>query len=549
MLSTAPDLSAGRQRRWHTSGVTSGSDSYDAVIVGGGHNGLVAATLLARAGTSVAVFERQSDVGGAAVSANVFPGTGARLSRYAYLVSLFPRWLLDLLGVELELRRRPVSSYTPVGDSGILDRDGVGIALLGGLSEHLYPTLGEPLRSTADIRSLIGTEPFRALCERPLSELIEATFEDDVTRGIVATDALIGTFAPMDDSQLRQNRCFLYHVIGGSWDVPVGGMGALSEGLTAAALAAGAEIRASTPVASIDADAPGGPMLVRLHDGRELRAGHVLANVAPSVLRRLLGDGGRLLGDGGRLLGDGGRLLDHRGRLPGDGGDPEPEGSQLKLNMVLSRLPRLRDPSVDPAEAFGGTFHVNESYSQLNAAYVQAAAGEIPDPVPCEAYCHSLTDPSILPSELRRRGVVTLTVFALHMPARLFRGQRADGTAIDHDAVKDAAIQATLSSMNSVLGEPLEDCLLIDPSTGRACLEAHTPIELEAELGLPAGHIFHGDLSWPWAETPDAIGRWGVETERPNLWICGSGAHRGGGVSGIPGHNAARAVLEQLSGG
>src|SRR6185312_16854770 len=94
----------------------------------------------------------------------------------------------------------------------------------------------------------------------------------------------------------------------------------------------------------------------------------------------------------------------------------------------------------------------------------------------------------------------------------------------------------------AVLAAPIEDCLWRTPD-GEPCLEARTPPELEAELGLPAGHIFHRDLSWPYAETPQAVGTWGVETAYPNVWLCGAGAQRGGGVSGIPGHNAARAVL------
>ena len=123
------------------------------------------------------------------------------------------------------------------------------------------------------------------------------------------------------------------------------------------------------------------------------------------------------------------------------------------------------------------------------------------------------------------------------MPTRLFRGSEAD-----HDAAKAAAVAATLRSVNSVLDEPLEDCLWPD-ADGRPCLEAHTPVELEAELAMPGGHIFHRDLSWPFAESDDEVGRWGVETEIANVWLCGAGARRGGGVSGIPGHNAARAVL------
>jgi phytoene dehydrogenase-like protein len=140
-------------------------------------------------------------------------------------------------------------------------------------------------------------------------------------------------------------------------------------------------------------------------------------------------------------------------------------------------------------------------------------------------YCHSLTDPTILSPELSAQGVHTLTLFGLHMPARLFAEAGA----------KDRAVAATLRSLNSVLAEPIEPLLL--------GLEALTPPELEAELGMPGGHIFHRDLAWPFAESDEDVGRWGVETAYPNVWLCGAGARRGGGVSGIAGHNAARALL------
>jgi phytoene dehydrogenase-like protein len=149
-------------------------------------------------------------------------------------------------------------------------------------------------------------------------------------------------------------------------------------------------------------------------------------------------------------------------------------------------------------------------------------------------YCHSLTDPSILSAELRAAGAQTLTLFGLHMPARLF--------ADDPTQRKREAVAATLRSVDSVLAEPIEDCLWRDPD-GDPCLEALTPPELERELGMPGGHIFHSDLSWPYAEHEDEVGCWGVETAHPNIWLCGAGARRGGGVSGVPGHNAAQAVL------
>jgi phytoene dehydrogenase-like protein len=524
---------------------TAGGERWDAIVVGAGHNGLVAATLLARAGWRVLVLEATERLGGAAVSAAPFAGHEVNLSRYSYLVSLFPRALLAQLGIGLELRRRRVSSFTPHGDAGVLisdDRERTRASLdrtLGDdgelaalerlqaiptrVAQRVFDSLCEPLRSRADFERVVDDAPaWRLLFEEPLALGLERGLGSDLVRGIVATDALIGTFASLSDSQLRQNRCFLYHVVGngtGRWDVPVGGMGALSHALAQAAQRAGAQLRVAEPVTTI----AGGErsLEVQTAAGPAYRARHVLAGVAPAVLDGLLEDGlADPLAEPGGSAGVGRRA---------------PEGAQLKLNLLLARLPRLRDGAVSAAEAFGGTFHVNEGYAQLEEAYAQAAAGEIPALPPCEAYCHSLTDPSILGPQLRERGAHTLTVFGLHMPARLFR--------LAHEEAKAAAVSATLDSINSVLAEPIEDCLLTG-ADGAPCLEARTPVELEAELGMPGGHIFHRDLTWPFAEHADEVGRWGVETSRPNVWICGAGARRGGGVSGIPGHNAARAVLE-----
>jgi phytoene dehydrogenase-like protein len=375
--------------------------------------------------------------------------------------------------------------------------------MLGRLATQVLPTLTEPLRSREEFRRLVNDEnTWDALFERPLSELLEATISDDVLKGVVLTDGLIGTFAPADDPHLHQNRCFFYHVVGGPWDVPVGGMGALSEALERAAREAGTEIRTRAEVTRIEPDG-----VVSCADGASYAGSEVLANVSPAVLARLLGE---------------------------EPPEPSPEGSQLKLNMLLRRLPRLRDPAVLPEQAFAGTFHVNEGYEQLQRAYEEAATGRIPTTPPCELYCHSLTDPSILAPELRAAGAQTLTLFGLHMPARLFRD--------DPEEAKRAAVAATLESVNSVLAEPLEDCLALD-ADGAPCLEAHSPLDIEAELAMPGGHIFHRDLSWPFAESEEEVGQWGVETRHPSVWLCGAGARRGGCVSGIPGHNAARAVL------
>ncbi|MET9267154.1 NAD(P)/FAD-dependent oxidoreductase [Amycolatopsis sp. NPDC004079] len=509
---------------------------YDAVIVGGGHNGLVAAAYLARAGRSVLVLERRAEIGGAAVSFRAFPGVDVRLSRYSYLVSLLPRRIAAELGLDVRLLRRRMSSYTPVGDTGLLvdtgdeSRTGASFrAITGSAQDYVawqrfyaaaaraagvtFDSLTEPLLTRAELRRRIGDdEAWETFFERPVGETLRGLFQDDVVRGVVLTDALIGTFAAADDERLRQNRCLLYHLIGngtGDWDVPVGGMGAVTDALADAARRAGARLATGAEVLSVT---PDGEVLYREGDTeRVVTGGHVLANVAPRTLARLLGE------------------------EPAE----SPEGAQLKVNMVLRRLPRLRDAAVDPRDAFGGTFHVNESFAQLETAHREAAAGRIPTVPPCEIYCHSLTDPSILGPAERAAGVQTLTLFGLHMPARLFEA--------DNDGARAEALRATVASLDSVLAEPISDCLLLD-GDGNPCIEAKTPLDLEAELGLPRGHIFHRDLSWPYGDGETA-GTWGVETRHERVLLCGAGAVRGGGVSGIPGHNAAMAVLGWRSSG
>jgi phytoene dehydrogenase-like protein len=501
----------------------------DVVIVGGGHNGLVAAAYLARAGKSVRVLEKLPHVGGAAVSASPWQGVDARLSRFSYLVSLLPEQIVADLGLNVALRSRAVSSYTPNGRTGLLVEREPGPATAASfeavcgspadwerwqrwyadlelMARALAPTLLEPLVSREHLRERVGAVvPGRLwdqVFERPIGATLQELFDDDLVRGVVATDALIGTHSSLHS--LRANKCFLYHVIGngsGEWKVPVGGMGAVTAELERAAREAGAEIVTGAEVTSVESD---GETAVVTCGAASFEAAFVLSNVAPSVL----------------------------GRLQGREVRDEP-GCQLKINMLLRKLPALKS-GVDPRLAFAGTFHLDESYDQLETAYLESAAGRVPSVLPGEMYCHSLTDPSILGPSLA--GHETLTLFGLHLPASLFEGRNAE--------LRAELVERYLDQLDAHLAEPIRDCLAHD-ADGELCVEARTPLDLEEELGLPGGNIFHGELDWPFAETAAEVGGWGVETDVDNVFVCGAGSRRGGGVSGIGGHNAARAVLER----
>jgi phytoene dehydrogenase-like protein len=461
------------------------------------------------------------------------------LSRYSYLVSLLPQRIITDLGARIRLSRRRISSYTPdpvtggatgllIGPQPTFDAVGAGndaagfndfYRRCGLITTRIWPTLLQPLRGRAEIRRdvLSGQDTetaaaWEALIEQPIGDAIIAAVSHDLVRGVMATDALIGTFADIDDPSLIQNVCFLYHLIGGgtgNWDVPVGGMGAVTGALAAAAAGHGAEIITGADVYAVN---PDGEVRYR-QDGsaRRVRAEHVLANVTPAVLAELLGE---------------------------PAAETAP-GAQVKVNLMLRRLPRLRDEHVTPEQAFGGTFHINETFSQLAGAYDDAAAGRVPDPLPCEIYCHSLTDPSILSENLRASGAQTLTVFGLHTPHSLAAG--------DPDRTRDRLTSAVLSSLNSVLAEPIQDVLMED-GAGRLCIESKTTADLEQALGMTAGNIFHGALRWPFAEDDTELEtpaqRWGVATAHDRILLCGSGSVRGGAVSGIGGHNAAMAILE-----
>ena len=504
---------------------------YDAIVMGAGHNGLIAASYLAKAGKSVLMLEAADEIGGATASVRAFKEYDAMLSRYSYLVALLPDQIVSDLGLNFETLSREVSSFTPYVKDGkelglhisrIWDKETeesfqelTGSDREGKQWQEFYsdveifaqkmaPTFLQPLLTRSEMKAHIGeNDTWEYLVEKPMSEIIKSKFSNDLVRGVVLTDALIGTFVSAES--IQSNICFLYHLMGngtGEWRVPRGGMGALVKELERVATSLGVQIKTSSEVTQISSDSSG--VTVQTISGQSYEAEYLLSNAAPAHLDRILGK----------------KTQDSL------------SGSQLKINMLLKALPRLKS-GADPKKAFSGTFHINESYDQLEGAYQSAKSGVIPEHAPSEMYCHTLTDPSILSDDLASKGFHTLTLFGLHTPAELFEK--------DNNAAKKMAQKRCLDALNAYLLDPIESVLAVN-SDGSLCIEVKSPLDLEKDVRLPGGNIFHRDLNFPFKEEGDAR-IWGVETDDPRIFICGAGAQRGGGVSGIPGHNAAMALL------
>lgn len=518
---------------------------YDVVILGAGHNGLVAAAYLVRAGLSVLLLEKNDYIGGATTSQRIFPDYDARLSRYAYLVSLLPYKIIEDLGLKLELRRRAIASCTPYvnhAHHGALllsnvdeevsrrsmfeltgndtEYDGLKrfYTLPRVFAERVWDSMLEPLISKDEMArrfkvDQISREAWRSLVEEPLGNAVERYLRNDLVRGLVFTDAKVGVFTFPHDPSLLQNRCFLYHLIGnktGEWKVPVGGMGAVSFELERAARKSGAEMLTNVHIDALHVTGKMRTVEFRVNEKNEtVEARFLLVNFGRNVLAKFTG----------------------RFFQP----DRIDEGSVFKINMLLNRLPKLKAQKIPATEAFCGTFHSDEGYEQMNVSYDQAADGMLPEKTPCEIYCHTLTDDSILGPGLREQGFHTMTLFGLDAPWSLF--------ARDNHEMRREAEEKYLGSINQWLEEPIESCLAV-AGDGKPCIESKSPVDIEDELGMYHGNIFHNAPTFPFAERKDQVSRWGVETEYDNVFFCGSSALRGGAVSGIPGHNAAMKVLE-----
>lgn len=501
--------------------------SYDAVVIGAGHNGLACAALLAKAGRSVAVFERREIVGGAAVSeTTVWPGY--TVSAASYVCSLLDPWLVD----ELQLRDRGLSYYRkdPYAFTPLLD----GRSLLLGTDR------ASNVRAIAafDSRDVAGFEAYIERTDR-LGRALFDSFSDDeprfdrfdpetqmLLRGAAAdiveryvstpvlqaelvNDGLIGTYLGPRDA--GTGYVLAHHLAGrllgtqGAWAYVRGGMGSVSRALADAAVAHGAEIFSDAAVEGIALDGDGRATGVELHSGATLRANAVISNAHPhTTFLKLLDPAALDAAFSAKLLAW------------------KTVGPSLKLNLALGELPNFTcRPGTNVQPHHHATIHVAPSIEYLQKAYDDARAGGESDEPLIECFLQTPTDESLAPP-----GKHIWSIFAQYFPSDRPGGWNADS----REAAADKIV-AILARHAPNLTNAVEQRQVLAPP------------DLERRFGLIGGHIFHGEL------LPGQIyeERFATRTPVPGLYLCGSGAHPGGCVSGFPGKRAARAVLEDLA--
>ncbi len=523
---------------------------YDVAVIGAGHNGLVAAAYLARAGRRVVVLERREHVGGACVTEELWPGY--RISRAAYVAGLLRPAVVRELGLArhgLRLIARSPSSFTPLPDGrGLLlgggmeaSRESIAAfsrrdaerypdyeAFLGRIARWLEPTLDAPPPDLARLRArdlrllaelcagawrLRGelARAFGLLLGRARPEL-ERWFESEPLRATLATDAVIGAWA--SPSSPGTGYVLFHHVMGdtggarGVWAYVEGGMGRLSEAIAAAAREAGAEIRLASPVAGIEV-ANGAVRGVALADGASIEVPLVVSGADPRVtLLDWLG------------------AADLPGELRREVAQLDFRSGSAKINLALDRLPAFRGrPAADGGAGpeHRGTIHVGAcDLDALDTAFEQARAGSASDRPLVE-----LTLPSALDASLAPNGRHVASLFVQWVPC--------EASAERWPALRDAIAERAIAQVEEVA-----------PGFTASILhrEVLAPPDLERVFGLTGGNLFHG------AMTPDRLALlrplpgWSrYATPIRGLWLCGAGTHPGGGVMGACGRNAAREIL------
>ncbi len=533
--------------------------AYDCVIVGAGHNGLVCAAYLARAGKKVLVLERRSIVGGAAVSEEIAPGY--RASTASYLISLLLPQVerdLDLKAHGYKVLARNPSSFTPLPDGRSLlmgpdealnhheiakfsTRDADAYpryeAWLTRVAEALEPALEDippdllPLPATfrrrgwrdrlANTRRALrfhrslkklGDDLPSALelLAGPARPILDRWFESEALKVTLATDAIIGAMAP--PSAPGTGYVLLHHVMGtaggtrGVWGYVEGGMGALTQALRRSAEAAGVHIRTDAEVAQIDVR-NGRAHGVRLVAGEYIAARKISSNATPEVtFRRLLAEDTLP-----PVFRDAVARIDYSSAV-------------MKINLAVSELP---DFSCMPGKTevgpqHRGTIHISPTLDYLEDAYEDARRGQ-----PSQAPVIELTIPTSVDRTLAPEGHHIVQMFIQYAPYKL--------TNAHWDDIADTFAQRCIDTVNHYA-----------PNFAASVLHRQvlSPLELERRFGLTGGNIFHGAMPLHQLFGFRPVPGWSdYRTPVQGLYLCGAGAHPGGGVSGAPGRNAARVML------
>ena len=543
---------------------------HDTLIIGGGHNGLVCAAYLARAGRKVLVLEARHIVGGAAVTEEFHPGF--RNSMAAYTVSLLhPQVIRDLrlAGHGLRIVHRPMSNFVPLDPgSNISAKNGSGsgssadgtlnalrvgpnvedtvrevarfsrkdaaalpryYAMLDLLADELRKwILKAPPDPNAGVGGLIDTlkaglalrglplEAQRDLIElfgRSAGEMLDDWFETDVLKAALGFDSIVGAYASPyapGSAYVQLHHCF-GEVNGkkGAWGHAIGGMGAITQAMAKECARLGVTIRLNARVARV-ITREGRATGVALEDGEEIHARTIVANVGPKLLFNQLIEANDL-------------PLEFRTRMQRF----KTGSAVLRMNVALAELPDFCGLGTQQQPHHGAGIILAPSLDYMHRAYEDArATGMSTQPV-VEVLIPSTLDDTLAPSGQHVASLFCQS-FAPQLPAGSTLGASWDN-ARDRaaDLVIDTVTRFAPNFKRSVIAR-----------------QVLTPLDLERTFGLTDGDIFHGRLSLEqlFASRP-MLGYANYKTPLKGLYLCGSGAHPGGGVTGAPGHNAARAIL------
>ena len=536
--------------------------SYDAVIIGGGHNGLVCAYYLARAGQKVRICEARDVVGGAAVTEEFAPGF--RNSVASYTVSLLQPKVIADMALEargLKVVLRPLANFLPLspqpGDylkmGGGLARSQAEVAKFSARDAAALPAYFEALEQVAEVLralalrippdtgtqgigglkamidaalqsrvlaslDLPGRREALKLFTRSAREYLDEWFESDPVKAVFGFDAVVGNYACPDTPGSAY--VLLHHVFGqangvkGAWGHAIGGMGAITQAMASACRDAGVEIGLSQPVEQVLVE-HGSATGVRLIGGETIPAKRVIANVGPALLYRRLIDRASLAPDFARAM---------DGFKTGSG--------SLRMNIALSELPRFachpQHPENGPGEHHSAGIIMAPSLDYMDAAFADARIyGWSREPV-VEMLIPSTVDDSLAPP-----GKHVASLFCQQFAPQLPDGGGQGG---DWDEAESRAVEAVLATLERFA--PGVRATIV----GQQVL---TPKSLERRFGLVDGDIFHGRMSLEqlWAARP-VLGNGSYRGPLKGLWMCGAGTHPGGGVTGAPGHNCAAAVLK-----